>query len=212
MLQFGVDLRTSPKRPSPVVALDDDTQMAFLDTFRQDTELLEMVQAHQPKYIAIGAPLGLPAGLCCLEASCSCEVAGPQKKGRQLEMELARMGISCFFTNKRSIIRNLIYRGIELNRQLSELGYQVIEVYPHASKTILFGDKAPPKNSAGSLTFMREHLSSLVNGLEPHVSGLDRNGCDAVLNAYTALLHSQDSTDMLGSPDEGMLVLPVLPH
>ena len=51
-------------------------------------------------------------------------------------------------------------------------------------------------------------LSLVMN----HLSSLDRNGCDAVLNAYTALLHSQERTDMLGSPDEGMLVLPGLPR
>ena len=209
---FGVDLRASSKRPSAVVAMDSQAQFTFLRNFSDDTELFQMGEDYQPSLIAIGAPLSLPTGLCCLETSCPCLTIPPQKKGRQAELELARMGISCFFTNKRSIIRNLIYRGIELNRQLSDLGYQVIEVYPHASKTILFGDKAPPKNSAGSISFMREHLSSLVNGLEPHLSGLDRNGCDAVLNAYTALLHAQDSTDMLGSPDEGMLVLPGLPH
>ena len=212
MVLFGVDLRASSKRHSPVVALDDDSQMVYFGSFGQDPELLDLVQSYQPQFVAIGAPLGLPAGLCCLETSCSCSVNGAQKKGRQLELELARMGISCFFTNKRSIIRSLIYRGIELNRQLSDLGYQVLEVYPHASKTILFGDKAPPKNSAGSLEFMREHLSCLVHGLEAHLNGLDRNGCDAVLNAYTALLHSQEGTDMLGDPEEGLLVLPGLPH
>ena len=212
MVMVGVDLRASAKRPSPVVVLDDNAQMVFFGAIGQDAELLDLVDAHRPQLIAIGAPLALPTGLCCLETSCSCYITGPQKKGRQLELELSRMGISCFFTNKRSIISNLIYRGVGLNQQLGEAGYQVIEVYPHASKVILFGDKAPPKNSAGSLAFMRERLSSMVQGLDSHLSRLDRNGCDAVLNAYTALLHSQECTDMLGSQEEGMLVLPGLPR
>ena len=212
MVLVGLDLRASAKRPSSVVVLDDDAQMVFFGAFAQDAELLELVEEHRPELIAIGAPLGLPTGLCCLETSCSCHITGPQKKGRQLELELSRMGISCFFTNKRSIISNLIYRGVGLNQQLKEAGHQVIEVYTHASKVILFGDKAPPKNSAGSIAFMRERLSSLVQGLDDHLSRMDRNGCDAVLNAYTALLHSRERTDMLGSPDEGMLVLPGLPR
>lgn len=212
MVMVGVDLRSSAKRPSPVVVLDDDAQMVFIGAFGQDDELLDLLEAHQPQVIAIGAPLGLPTGLCCLETSCACYITGPQQKGRRLELELSRMGISCFFTNKRTIISSLIYRGVGLNQQLSEAGYQVIEVYPHASKVILFGDKIPPKNSADSLAFMRERLSSLVHGLDGHVSRLDRNGCDAILNAYTALLHTRDGTDMLGSPDEGLLVLPGLPH
>ena len=212
MVMVGLDLRASAKRPSPVVVLDDNAQVVFFGAIGQDAELLDLVEAHRTQLIAIGAPLGLPTGLCCLETSCSCCITGPQQKGRRLELELSRMGISCFFTNKRSIISNLIYRGVGLNQQLSEAGYQVIEVYPHASKVILFGDKAPPKKSAGSLAFMRERLSSLVQGLDDHLSRLDRNGCDAVLNAYTALLHSRECTDMLGSPDEGLLVLPGLPR
>lgn len=212
MVLVGLDLRASAKRPSPVVVLDDDAQTVYFGAIGQDSELLDLLEIHQPELIAIGAPLGLPTGLCCLETSCSCNIAGTQKKGRQLELELSRMGISCFFTNKKSIISKLIYRGVGLNQQLSAAGYHVIEVYPHASKVILFGDKAPPKNSAGSIAFMRERLSSLVQGLEDHLGRMDRNGCDAVLNAYTALLHSRERTDMLGSPDEGLLVLPGLPR
>tara|TARA_B100000315_G_scaffold259200_1_gene314180 strand:+ start:434 stop:802 length:369 start_codon:yes stop_codon:yes gene_type:complete len=121
------------------------------------------------------------------------------------------MGISCFFTNKGSIIRNLIYRSMELSRLLSGLGLEVIEAYPHATKVILFGDKVPPKNSAESLVFLKERLDPLIQGLSPHLDGLDRNTCDAVLNAYTGFLHTQDATDTLGTPEEGRVVLPKLP-
>lgn len=211
MVILGVDLRASPNRPSTVVALDQDSKVAFMDSFSEDDELTEMVRDHQPDLISIGAPLGLPSGLCCLETSCSCNFALPQSKGRLLELELSRMGISCFFTNKGSIIRNLIYRGVALSRRLRELNFEVIEAYPHATKVILFGDKVPPKNSAASLAFLKERLPPLVEGLNGHLSELDRNACDAVLNAYTGLLHSQNATDVLGNPEEGTLVLPKLP-
>ena len=209
---FGVDLRASPKRPSAVVALDDEAKLSFISNFSDDSELFQMGQTHQPSLIAIGAPLSLPTGLCCLEATCSCQTITPQKKGRQAELELSRMGISCFFTNKRSIIRTLIYRGIDISHKLSKQGHTVIEVYPHATKTILFGDKVPPKNSPSSLPFMKNSLAPLVDGLETHLEELDRNACDAVINAYTALLHSQQETDMLGTDEEGWLVLPRLPR
>ena len=212
MVILGVDLTASPNRASTVVALDDTSQVAFMNSFSEDDELAEMAQSHQPELIAIGAPLGLPSGLCCLETSCSCDFAIPQRKGRLLELELSRMGISCFFTNKGSIIRNLIYRGIELSGRLRGLGFEVIEAYPHATKVILFGDKIPPKNSAASLAFMKERLTLLINGLSTYIDELDRNGCDAVLNAYTGFLHSQDETDVLGSPEEGTVVLPKLPR
>ena len=212
MVILGVDLRASSKRPSTIVALDQKSNLAFMDSFDEDVELTQFAQSHQPQLIAIGAPLGLPLGLDCLETTCTCEFEYSQRKGRLLELELSRMGISCFFTNKGSIIRNLIYRGIGLSRRLRELGFEVIESYPHATKVILFGDKVPPKNSAASLVFMKERLTPLIGGLDPYLNCLDRNGCDAVLNAYTGLLHSQDATDVLGAPDEGTLVLPRLPR
>jgi predicted nuclease with RNAse H fold len=99
-----------------------------------------------------------------------------------------------------------------LNRQLGKRGYPVIEVYPHATKVILFGDKAPPKNNPGSVPFLKQRFTPLIQGLEPHLDAMDRNTCDAVLNAYTGVLHQQHCTDMLGSEDEGMLALPQLPH
>jgi len=212
MMILGVDLRASSKRASTVVAMDGQPCIKFVDSFHDDSGLVQIAESHRPELIAIGAPLRLPAGLCCLETTCDCQFSVALRKGRQSELELARMGISCFFTNKGSIIRNLIYRSMTLSTLLSGLGLDVIETYPHATKVVLFGDKVPPKNSAESLVFMKERLTPLIHGLGPHLDGLDRNTCDAMLNAYTGLLHTQDATDTLGAPDEGTVVLPKLPR
>ena len=209
---LGVDLRASAKKRSTAVALDGDSNVVFFSNFDSDNQLQEMVQSCQPDLIAFGAPLGLPQGLCCLESDCECTFAAPQRKGRQSEIELASLGISCFYTSKGSIIRNLIYRSIRLSGELGKAGYPVIEVYPHATKVLLFGDKAPPKNSPKAVGFLKERLVGLVQGLDPYLDTMDRNTCDAVLNAYTAVLHHRDSTDKLGTPEEGTLVLPRLPR
>ena len=212
MVVLGVDLRSSLKHPSAVAALtaSPDPELKFLGFAHTDDEIVQTAETLQPSLIAIGTPLGLPNGLCCLETDCECKSHTPQRKGRQLELELARMGISCFFTSKGSIIRNLIYRGIDLSTRLRKLGFEVIEVYPHATKVILFGDSVPPKNSSSSLNFMKEHLPGLINGLEPHLDSMDRNACDSLVNCYTALLHSRNGTDVLGSTPEGLLALPKL--
>lgn len=212
MVILGVDLRSSSKHASAVAALQasPEAELAFLYLAHTDEEIFEIAQTLQPSLIAIGTPLGLPDGLCCLETTCECKSQSPQQKGRQLELELARMGISCFFTSKGSIIRNLIYRGIELSFRLQQMGFEVIEVYPHASKVILFGDSVPPKNSASSLAFMKRNLPELILGLEPHLESMDRNTCDALVNSYTALLHSRNGTDVLGCTKEGLLALPKL--
>jgi predicted nuclease with RNAse H fold len=210
MVVLGVDLRSSPNHPSAVAVIGCQSEVAALSAFHEDDELVQIAKTYLPEFIAIGTPLGLPEGLCCLEPGCQCQFTVPNKKGRQLELELSRRGISCFFTNKGSIIRNLIYRGIGLSQQLQHEGFEVIEVYPHATKVILFGGKIPPKNSAASLSFMKEHLAGFLGGLEPHLDTLDRNSCDALVNGYTAFLHSRHSTDVLGTAQEGLLALPRL--
>ena len=212
MAVLGVDLRASRKKPSSIAILDSESHLAQLGSFLEDEELIKLVNDVKPSLVAIGAPLNLPSGFCCLDQTCDCRFSVPNRKGRLLELELAKMGISCFYTNKGSIIRELIYRGILLSKVLRDAGHKVIEVYPHATKTLLFGDKVPPKNSAVSVTYMIGHLTPLVSGMEKHADDLDRNTCDAIINAYTGQLHAQSDTDILGDPEEGILVLPKLPN
>ena len=212
MSVLGVDLRASRKKPSSVAILDSHSHLTELGSFYEDIELMKLVDDFRPDLVAIGAPLNLPSGFCCLDQSCDCRFSVPDRKGRLLELELAKMGISCFYTNKGSIIRELIYRGILLSQNLRDAGYNVIEVYPHATKMLLFGDKVPPKNSAVSVSYMIGHLTPLVSGMEKHADDLDRNSCDAIINAYTGQLHAQSNTDVLGDPEEGILVLPKLPN
>ena len=212
MSVLGVDLRASRKKSSSVAILDSKSHLTELGGFYVDIELMKLVDDLRPDLVAIGAPLNLPSGFCCLDQSCDCRFSVPDRKGRLLELELAKMGISCFYTNKGSIIRELIYRGILLSQNLRDAGYNVIEVYPHATKMLLFGDKVPPKNSAVSVSYMIGHLTPLVSGMEKHADDLDRNSCDAIINAYTGQLHAQSNTDVLGDPEEGILVLPKLPN
>ena len=211
MSVLGVDLRASRKKPSSIAILDSQSHLTELCSFYEDSEFIKRVDDIQPDLVAIGAPLNLPSGFCCLDQTCECHFSVPNRKGRLLELELAKMGISCFYTNKGSIIRELIYRGILLSKTLRDAGHDVIEVYPHATKMLLFGDKVPPKNSSISVSYMIGHLTPLVSGMEEHAGDLDRNTCDAIINAYTGQLHAQSDTDVLGDPEEGILVLPKLP-
>ena len=212
MSVLGVDLRASRKKPSSIAILDPQSHLTELSSFYEDDELIKLAHDIQPDLVAIGAPLNLPSGFCCLDQTCDCRFSVPNRKGRLLELELAKMGISCFYTNKGSIIRELIYRGILLSQILRDAGHNVIEVYPHATKMLLFGDKVPPKNSSVSVSYIISHLTPLVSGMEEHADDLDRNSCDAIINAYTGQLHAQSDTDILGDPEEGILVLPKLPN
>lgn len=211
MTILGLNLRTTSKHASEVVVLSREGQLRFLGSFKEERELFKIAGNYQPQLIAIGAPITLPSGLCCLEKSCSCDFAAPHMKGRQLELELSKMTIGCFVTNKSSIIRDLIYRGIGISKKLRVGGYNVIEVYPYASKVVLFGDSVPKKNAASSLPFLRERLAALIAGLEVVSDGLTQGACHAALNAYTGFLHKEKGTDILGNSKEGTLVIPKLP-
>ena len=163
-----------------------------------------------PSLVAIGAPLSLPSGLCCLEESCSCSLV-EGRKGRVAEEELASNGIGCFYTNKRSIVRKLIYRAIELRTELEQKGNTVIEAYPYATKVKLFNGKVPGKSNPESLMFLRKRLPELVAGLEPYVKNLNHDRCDAVLTAYTGRLSQAGLTEMIGCEDEGYINIPIGP-
>ena len=206
---LGVDLSASPKRASFYAVLDGGGKLACLDKFQTFDELLECLELHKPSLIAIDAPLSLPLGLDCLEEGHDCATILEQK-GRASEQELARMHIGCFFTTKRSIIKTLIYRGLEIQRELVKRGCEVIEVYPYATKVILFGDKMPPKNSARGMAFLKGRLPWIIDGVEPYLDSLNHDGCDALLAAYTACLHVENRTDLLGIPEEGYIVVPNL--
>ena len=211
MLYMGVDLKTTTRQRSSLAVVDSESRIVHMGYFSEDGELIQALERYQPQLIAIGSPLSLPTGLCCLEANCECRMDFPENKGRQAEVELARMGISCFFTNKKSIVTQLVYRAVRLNRELTDLGHRLIEVYPHASKLLLFGDKLPPKrNAKKNLGFIKDRLPSLVNGLDECMTELDSSSCDSLINAHIALLHATGETDVVGSDAEGLIALPRL--
>ena len=159
--------------------------------------------------MAIDAPLSLPKGLCCLKESCSCQPA-VEGKGRDCERKLTKQGIGLFRTTKKSIIKAMVSRGIRLKTELESMGYEVIEVYPYASKIRLFGRNIPKKTTPAGLAFLRQHISCLIPGITPYVDEFNHDMCDAAIAAYTAFLHSQGKTELCGEPEEGAICLPFL--
>jgi len=159
--------------------------------------------------VAIDAPLSLPKGLCCLEESCPCQPRG-EVKGRSCERELAKLGIPCYFTTKKSIIKAMVYRGIRLKSELESMGGEVIEVYPYASKVRLFGKRLPPKSKLAGLAFLKQHISHLLPSITPYIDGFNHDMCDAAIATYTAFLHSQGKTELCGEAEEGAICLPFL--
>ncbi len=203
----GIDLTSSQKKPTACVALDEELHLAWCDFPLSDARIIAAIAHRQPRLVAIDAPLGLPKGLCCLEEGCPCQPR-LSSKGRICERELSRRGIPCYYTTKKSIIKNMVYRAIGLKDEITARGYEVIEVYPYATKVRLFGRHIPKKITPEGLAFLKERLAALMPHLIPYLERFNHDLCDALLAAYTAYLYAKGEIEGLGDPEEGVIFIP----
>jgi len=207
---FGIDLTSTEAKPSACVGLDGELQLVYFGFPTENRDIVAILNFYSPQVIAIDAPLSLPLGLCCLEQGCPCKPKFP-RKNRQCDQELRQQGIPCYPTSKKSFIKDLIYRGIELKasigREVKQAG-QVIEVYPFASKVCLFGKTMPQKTTKQGISFLRDKLGEILPGLKFYLNMFDHDLCDAAVAAYTALLHHQNRVKALGNSKEGLLFIP----
>lgn len=207
---LGIDLTSTEAKPSACLGLDSKSQPVYLGFLTKNMDIVTLVNFYSPQVIAIDAPLSLPLGLCCLEESCPCKPKSP-RKNRQCDQELRQKGIPCYPTSKKTFIKDLIYRGIELktsiSREVKQAG-QVIEVYPFASKVRLFGKTIPRKTTKQGLSFLRDKLGEILPSLRPYLDMFDHDLCDAAVAAYTALLYHQNGVEALGNSEEGLIFIP----
>jgi len=206
---LGIDLTSVESKPSACVGLDGGLNLIYSGFLHRDSDIPSLVSNHRFELVAIDAPLSLPEGLCCLEESCSCQPRAGGK-GRSCERELARLGIPCFFTSKKSIIKAMVYRAIRLKAELEAMGYEVIEVYPYASKVRLFGRLIPVKSKTVGLAFLKQHIGALIPAISGYLDRFDHNLCDAAIAAYTAFLYGEGKTEPIGNADEGAIYLPLV--
>ena len=207
MTYLGLDLTASEKRPSAYAVLDNRGRLDGLGTLRSDQDIHQWALNTGASTMGMDCPLDLPVGLCCLEEDCSCAPTS-SLKGRECERELARRGIGCYFTTKRSIIKTMVYRGMALRDSIADHGIEVLEVYPYAVKVSLWGKPLPKKTTTEGMIFLRERLGQLVPGVASYPGKLTHDLCDAILAAYTAYLHGQGKTESLGIEEEAFVVVP----
>jgi predicted nuclease with RNAse H fold len=205
---IGLDLTTSPEKATTFAVLTKGMNIVAEGLAAGDEEIIALAAEQCSVLVAMDAPLSLPLGLCCLEESCACHSVS-SRKGRQCERELSALGIGCYYTTKRSIIKGMVYRAIALKEKLDERGSVVIEVYPYASKVRLFG-KLPRKTTVAGRRALQERLRRLILAVpSPQESLLSHDALDALLAAYTGVLYLKDQTKALGNPAEGLLHIPL---
>lgn len=172
-----------------------------------DAEIVALVARSGARTVAIDCPLGLSAGLDCLDPAHACAPSSPRGI-RESELAVGAMGYGLYYTTKRTLIRPMVERGIALRRTLVSHGVDVMEVYPYATKCVLFGSKMPKKTTADGVRWLRDRLAPLVPRLDAIARDLAHDELDAVVAAYTALLHAQGAAIVLGNEAEGTIVVP----
>ena len=207
---LGIDLTSTGAKPSACLGLDNKLKLVYLGFLSENRDIIALLNFYSPQVIAIDAPLSLPLGLCCLEESCSCK---PRflRKNRQCDQELRQQGIPCYPTSKKTFIKDLIYRGIELKTKVARevnQDSQIIEVYPFAGKVRLFVKNIPRKTTRQGLSFIKDKIGDILPGLKPHLDMLDHDLSDAAIAAYTAFLYHQNRVDALGNRKEGIIFIP----
>jgi predicted nuclease with RNAse H fold len=202
---LGIDLTCKETRPSAYLGLDNELHLIDYGSRFRDSDILSLVLSYHFSLVAIDAPLSLPKGLCCLEESCPCQA---EAEGRSCERELAKQGIGLFRTTKKSIIKDMVCRGIRLKAELEAKGCQVIEVYPYATKVRLWGRNIPKKTTPCGLTFLKQHISLILPSTVPYLGKFNHDLCDAAIAAYTAFLYYNGKTELCGKAEEGVICLP----
>jgi len=205
----GIDLTSREEKPTACVALDEELHLEWFDFLLTDGQIIEAIESRHPSVVAIDAPLSLPQGLCCLEESCPCQPLSPST-GRGCERELSRRRIPSYYTTKRSIIKNMVYRAITLKGEITARGYQVIEVYPYATKVQLFGRHITKKVTPEGIAFLKERIAAILPHPIPCLVRFNHDLCDALLAAYTAYLYVKGGVEVIGDPEEGEICIPAL--
>jgi predicted nuclease with RNAse H fold len=173
-----------------------------------DAELITLVHTYRPGIVAIDAPLSLPRGLSPTAFMAGRPVPlGPT--GRACERALKDLGIGCFYTTPRSIIKEMVLRAIALAEALQAEGLRVAEVYPFATRVLLFGRMPIRKTTVQGRRVLQRHLATLIGGLP--APPLSHDELDALLAAYTGLLILRGEAQGWGDPEEGIIWLPTPP-
>ena len=203
-LCVGLDLAGVEHRETGVAILRDG-RLERLTTAATDVEVVALARRSGRRgTVAINAPLTRPRGRCCLDDDCPCR-HDPGTRSRQLERDLARMGIPTLATG---LLKVLARRGRRIALALRLAGLDPIEVYPYASLRVLGLPAAGKKTAAGRRRIHRA-LKPLVPGLD-HPAATEHQ-LDAVVCALTAHLWRQGRTRVVGAPEEGVMILPDTP-
>jgi predicted nuclease with RNAse H fold len=178
---LGVDV--GGKRKGFDVALIDDQRLLALHRQLSREAVIQLVETHWPKVVAIDSPR------CCAPD-------GEATRAGERELAKAICGIRWTPDESRACGGNAYYawivEGLALYDALATRNVEVIEVFPTASWTHWYGRRGRRSRSV----WTREGLAEL--GLEGLPVRTNQDQRDAIAAAGTARQHTQGETQAMG--------------
>ena len=175
-----------------MAAMEIDAPKAQHTIRHTDEEIIDYVREHRPAITVIDAPLSMPKGRTSLETRSNVHF-------RECDRELSRRHVK-FFPITLGPMRKLTARGMKIADLLRGAGYTVFEGYPGAAQDIL---KIPRKGVS---------VEALANGLRSLAIEFSDNAShdelDAITCAYVGISHLKRRSELIGSKDEGQILLP----
>ena len=207
MRALGVDVGGEERKQLDVVVMDADRQVAAVGSRVAVRRLPELIAAHRPDVVAIDCPPAwAPIG----------------HRSRLAERELKLLGIQAYYTPDRAAgERNGFYswmrNGMAAFRAAERAGFpayragsiagSAIEVFPHASATVLAGCLPPSRQHPASKRTWRAAVLTAQHVPIAQLRTLDQ--VDAALCALTGIIALELRDPFApGAPDEGRIVLP----
>ncbi|MEP6759407.1 MAG: DUF429 domain-containing protein [Actinomycetota bacterium] len=204
---LGLDVGGASRKHLDIVVMDGDRQIAAVGSRIPVQRLRALIDDQCPDVIAIDAPPAwAPAG----------------HRSRMTERELKLLGIQAYYTpDKTTGESNDFYawmrNGMAAFRAAERAGFPVyragkvrgcaLEVFPHATATVLAGCVAPANQTASAKRAWRAGVLRAQHVPTAQLRTLDQ--VDAALAALTGIVALELRDPFApGMPDEGRIVLP----
>ena len=204
---LGIDVGGEHRKHLDIVVMDGDRQIAAVGSRIPVQRLRALIDDQRPDVIAIDAP---PAW------------APTGHRSRTTERELKLLGIQAYYTpDKATGEANAFYawmrNGMAAFRAAERAGYpayragtiagHALEVFPHATVTVLGGCVPPARQTSAAKRAWRAGVLRAQHVPTAQLRTLDQ--VDAALAALTGIvaLELRDPSPP-GMPDEGRIVLP----
>jgi hypothetical protein len=204
---LGIDVGGALHKQLDVVVMDADRQIAMVGSRVSVQRLRRLIEDHRPDVVCIDSPPAwAPVGT----------------RSRLAERELRLLGIQSYATPARDVgeshdFYGWMRNGIAAFRAAARAGFPIyragriagsaIEVFPHATATVLAGCLAPTRQAPAAKRAWRAAILRAAHVPIAQLRTLDQ--VDAALCALTGIVALKLGDPFApGAPDEGRIVLP----